>query len=265
MKLHRETGLYDGPGGRQRFLLLRPEEPSGPRPGVLWIHGGGYMTGFAGMVYGTCGGLLARKYGAVVLAPEYRLAWKAPYPAALEDCYAALLYMNAHREELGIDRIVVGGESAGGGLAAALCLYARDLGAVEVCCQLPLYPMLDCFDTPSSRDNHGHGWDTKRNHWGWRNYLGLYSGAGHVPAYASAARAEDLHGLPPCFTFVLDGEPFYDETISYVKRLQAAGVRADAAVYHGNLHGFDALFWTEKSKAAREQLCVFWEEVVEGK
>jgi len=263
MRLNEEKRFYEGPGGRQRLLVLRPEAREGKRPGVLWIHGGGYMTGFPGMVWGTCGSLLARRYGAVVLAPEYRLAWKAPYPAALEDCYAALLYLNAHREELGVDRIVVGGESAGGGLAAALCLYARDLGEVPVCCQLPLYPMLDCEDTPSSRDNHGHGWDTRRNHWGWRNYLGPYYGAGHVPAYASPARADDLRGLPPCFTFVLDGEPFFDETLTYVKRLQAAGVRADAAVLHGNLHGFDALFWTEKSKSAREMLCEFWEEVVE--
>ena len=95
-----------------------PKEADGPVPGILWIHGGGYITGGNYMVLVSCGKMLAERYGAVVVSPEYRLAGEAPYPAALEDCYAALVWMYEHADELGIDRtrIVVGGESAGGDL-----------------------------------------------------------------------------------------------------------------------------------------------------
>ena len=217
------------------------------------------MMGMAGMVYGTCGRMLAKKYGAVVVSPGYRLAEIAPYPAALEDCYAALKYMKEHAQELGINRIVVGGESAGGGLAAAVCLYARDKGEVKVSFQIPLYPMLDCEDTDSSRDNHGIGWDTKRNHWGWSHYLGPLYGTDRVPPYASPARETDYRGLPPCYTFICDGEPFYDETKTYVRHLQEAGIKAQVDIFHGKIHGFDWLFWTQNAKTARRKLCEAYE------
>ena len=149
------------------------------------------MLGMADMVHASCGKLLAKRYGAVVVSPAYRLAGEAPFPAALEDCYAALLYFYLHADELGIrrDAIVVGGESAGGGLAVATCLLARDMGEVPVAFQIPLYPMLDSNDTPSSRDNHGKVWNTRRNHWGWRHYLAELHGVDRVPAYASPARS----------------------------------------------------------------------------
>ena len=160
-------------------------------------------------------------------------------------------------EELGIDRsrIIVGGESAGGGLAAAVCLYARDHSSISIAMQLPLYPMIDCEDTASSRDNHGRVWNTRRNHWGWKHYLGGLYGSGRVPAYASAARADDLHGLPPCYTFVSDGEPFYQETLTYVRHLKEAGIDAEADVYPGNVHAFDLLRpWRKSSHEARKKL-----------
>lgn len=200
---------------------------------------------------------LAQRFGAVVLSPAYRLAWQAKYPAALEDCYAALTYMSDHAAELGIDpaRIVVGGESAGGGLAAAVCLAARDRGKVKVALQLPLCPMLDCRDTDSSRDNHGHVWNTRRNHGGWRAYLGALYGTDRVPKYAAAALETDYGGLPPCYTFVSDGEPFRDETLAYVRRLQAAGVPASVDVYPGKTHAFDMLLpWKRESRQARARL-----------
>ena len=259
MRLKTQIRRIEGPGGRLKLRILRPKEQAGKLPGILWIHGGGYMTGMSSMVYGSCGAMLARKYGAVVISPAYRLAWQAPYPAAMEDCYAALLYLHAHREELGVDRIIVGGESAGGGLAAAVCICARDRGEVPVDLQIPLYPMLDCEDTPSSRDNHGHGWDTRRNHWGWRHYLGALYRRDDVPPYASASRETDYRGLPPCYTFVCDGEPFYDETLAFVRELNAAGVSAKADVYRGNIHGFDALFWTKQAREARRKLCEHYE------
>ena len=242
----------NSPGGKMKLIILR----YGKGPGILWIHGGGYAMGMASMVYYSMGRMLAKRYGGVVISPEYRLAKKAPYPAALEDCYAALKYMYDYADELGIDRrrIIVGGESAGGGLAAAVCMYARDRGEVPVSFQIPLYPMLDCEDTDSSRDNHAHGWNTKRNHWGWSLYLrGLY-GTDHGPAYASPARATDYCGLPPCYTYVEDGEPFYDETMSYVRKLREAGVEAKVDVFHGNTHGFDFMFWTKNAKEAKKKL-----------
>ena len=255
MRLKTQIRRIEGPGGRLKLRILRPKEQAGKLPGILWIHGGGYMTGMSSMVYGSCGAMLARKYGAVVISPAYRLAWQAPYPAALEDCYAALLYLHSHRDELGVDRIIVGGESAGGGLAAAVCICARDRGEVPVDLQIPLYPMLDCEDTPSSRDNHGHGWDTRRNHWGWRHYLGDRYGTDSVSKYASPALETDYTRLPPCYTFVASGEPFYAETLAYVEHLRAAGVDADVDVFRGNTHAFDMLFpRREESKAARQRL-----------
>ena len=121
------------------------------------------MTGMAEMIYMSRALPLVKKYGAVVVTPQYRLAGKypnpfapngAPYPAALKDCYAALKYLKDHARELGINssQIMVGGESAGGGLTAALCMYARDKGEVQIAFQMPLYPMLDDRDTPSSRE-----------------------------------------------------------------------------------------------------------------
>ncbi len=248
-----------------KLRILRPREQNGPLPGILWIHGGGYMTGMSAMVYGSCGRMLAKHFGAVVVSPAYRLAWKSPYPAALEDCYCALLYMHKHAGALGIDRLIVGGESAGGGLAACVCLYARDRGEVRIDAQIPLYPMLDCEDTPSSRDNHGWGWDTRRNHWGWRHYLGMAYGTDQVSKYASAARETDYRDLPPCYTFVCDGEPFYDETLAYVRAMREAGVPAAADVYHGKIHGFDAMFWTKQARTARQKLCDWYEKTMQEK
>lgn len=264
MKLRTELRYIDTPAGKMKLILLRPEKSEAPVPGILWIHGGGYMTGMASMVHFSEGRMLAQKYGAVVVSPAYRLAWRAPYPAALEDCYAALRYLHEHADELSVrrDKLVVGGESAGGGLAAAVCLYARDRGEVDVAFQIPLYPMLDCEDTPSSRDNHGYGWDTRRNHWGWSHYLGSLYHTSHVPPYASASRAEDYRGLPPGYTFVQDGEPFYDETLTYIRRLNESGAASRVDVFHGKLHGFDALFWTKKSRLARQRLCAAYEQAI---
>ncbi len=240
-------------------IVLRPDRAEGPVPGILWIHGGGYVLGMAGMVHMSCGKLLAARYGAVAVSPEYRLAGEAPYPAAFEDCCAALGYMWDRAEEMGIDRdrIVVGGESAGGGLAAAVCLWARDGGRIRVAMQLPLYPMIDCRDTDTSRDNHGRVWNTRRNHWGWRHYLGDMYGTEEVPPYASPALETDLRGLPPCYTFVCDGEPFYRETLDYVEHLRQAGVEAEADVYPGSVHAFDMLCPRGRTgREAREKLCL---------
>lgn len=227
-----------------KLLLLHPQAHRQSRektPGILWIHGGGYTTGMAAMVLVSRARWLAAKYGAVVVSPEYRLAGRAPYPAALNDCYAALRYMKEHAAELGFsDRLImVGGESAGGGLAAALCMLARDRGEIRIVYQMPLYPMLDHRDTASSRNNHGITWDTRRNHAAWKKYLrGL---SGDIPPYASPARQTDYSGLPPAYTFIGSREAFYCETLQYIDHLRQAGVPAGADVYPTGFHAFDML------------------------
>lgn len=143
------------------------------------------------------------------LFPGYRMAFETPYPAALDDCYDALLYLKNHADELGIrtDQIMVGGESAGGGLCVAVCMKARDTGDVKIAFQMPLYPMLDDRDTETSRDNHGKVWNTRKNHFAWKMYL-RNTDKTKVPIYAAPARCTDFSGLPPAYTFVGDGEPF---------------------------------------------------------
>lgn len=202
---------------------------------------------------------LVKKYGAVVVSPGYRLAFQSPYPAAVEDCYQALLYLWDHAQKLGIDRhqVMVGGESAGGGLCAALCMMARDRKTVKIAYQMPLYPMLDNFDTESSRDNHGRIWNTRRNHFGWMFYL-RGDAKKNVSPYASPARQTDYTGLPPAYTFVGDGEPFYQETLDYIENLKKCGIPAKVDVYHTDMHAFDMM--EPESELAKQAAARFEQE-----
>lgn len=223
-------------------LLLLPRTAPVEATGVLWLHGGGYAVGMKEMVHMSRAVGLVKRFGAVVLAPGYRLSLQSPYPAAMEDCYTALLYLKEHAAALGVrpDQLMVGGESAGGGLCAAVCIRARDTGDVSVAFQMPLYPMLDDRDTETSRDNHGRGWNTRRNHLAWRLYLRGTDRARLSP-YAAPARLTDFAGLPPAYSFIADGEPFYAETARYFDRLRAAGVPAELDIYHTNMHAFDMM------------------------
>ena len=243
---------------RIRIRMIRPAgEPPEKSPGVLWIHGGGYQSGSSRDVYVTRALSLTVKFGAVVVSPDYRLSRKHPYPAGLHDCYAALLYMKEHAEELGIrdDQIMVGGESAGGGMAAALCMLAKDIGSVNIAFQMPLYPMLDDRDTETSRDNHAPNWNTKRNHKAWKRYLRDAWGTDLVSPYAAPARREDVSGLPPCYTYVGAIEPFCRETVDYVERLKQAGIEAEADVYPDWFHAYDLIF--PMKKVSREAIGKF--------
>ena len=233
-----EKGSVDG----VPLLILRPKEQKEPGSAVLWIHGGGYILGMKEMVHMSRAVDLVKRFGAMVISPGYRLALSAPYPAAIEDCYKSLLYLKEHAAGLGArdDQIMVGGESAGGGLTAALCMMARDRGEVKIAFQMPLYPMLDDRDTPSSRDNHGRVWNTRRNHIGWNLYL-RGTDRDLLSPYASPAHQADYSGLPPAYTFVGKGEPFYCETLEYVRLLKEAGVPAKADVYDTDIHAFDML------------------------
>ena len=224
------------------ILILQPNQQTEKRAGVLWIHGGGYFLGMKEMVYMSRALELVRQFGVTVISPGYRLSLVKPYPAALQDCYSSLLYMKKHARRLGIrdDQIFVGGESAGGGLAVALCMLARDKGTVKIACQMPLYPMLDNYDTASSRNNHGRIWNTRRNHFGWRTYL-RGNAKKEVSPYAAPAREKDFTGLPPAYTFAGNGEPFLEETKTYIKNLQKAGIPAKMDIYDMDMHAFDML------------------------
>lgn len=206
--------------GGMSALLLSPLAAPKNAAGILWLHGGGYIAGMKEMVHASRAVDLVKKFGAVVLSPGYRLALKAPYPAAIDDCYAALLYLKAH--------------------AAAFGIRARDEGKVSVAFQMPLYPMLDDRDTESSRDNRGRVWNTRRNHFAWRLYLRGTDRAQLSP-YAAPARLTDFSHLPPAYSFVGDGEPFYAEAVRYFERLRAAGVPAELDVYHSDMHAFDMM------------------------
>jgi acetyl esterase/lipase len=238
-------------GSTMKLLIVRPEHQTEPAAGVLWLHGGGYLLGFPEMVFMSRAVDLVRECGAVVVSPAYRLSIQKPYPAALEDSNLALHYMKEHAKELGIreNQLMVGGESAGGGLAAALCLYARDRGEVNIAYQMPLYPMLDCEDTDSSRNNHAKVWNTRRNHGAWKLYLRTCKGK-PVPMYASPSRCADYHDLPPAYTYVGDAEPFYCETLTYIDKLREAGIPAKVDVYPGGYHAFDMM--EQDSPAAKQ-------------
>ena len=149
---------------------------------------------------------------------------------------------------------MVGGESAGGGLCAALCMLARDRGEVKIAYQMPLYPMLDNLDTDTSADNHGKIWNTRKNHFGWRTYL-RKNAKKIVSPYAAAARQKDYSNLPPAYTFVGDGEPFYRETLMYIENLKKAGIPAEVDVYHCDMHAFDML--KPQSKLAKKATGIF--------
>lgn len=248
----------DSDGTRLGLLVLRPTVNAQPRaktPGILWIHGGGYVTGMKEMIYMSRAVALVRKYGAVVVTPGYRLAGRSPFPAALDDCYAALCYLHDNADTLGINPnlLMVGGESAGGGLTAALCMYAHDRGDIRIAFQMPLYPMLDDRDTDSSRNNHRLPWNTFFNHRAWKKYLSAVDG--NPSAYAAPARQTDFSALPDCYTFVGNKEPFYCETLAYVDALRAAGVRAHVDVYPTGFHAFDML--TPFRKISRQAIAQF--------
>jgi acetyl esterase/lipase len=217
--------------------LHRPSAPADAAPGVLWIHGGGYVSGMAAMD-DRLARETAERTGALVASVEYRLAPEHPYPAALDDCYAALQWLTT-REDVDQRRIVVVGISAGGGLAAALSLRWRDAGLVDLAGQVLVYPMLDDRTVQRSKATSARGWPPEDNAFGWRSYLGREPGDEGVSAYAAPARCEDLSGLPPTWIGVGTADLFHDEAVDYATRLRDAGVPTQLEVVAGGFHGFD--------------------------
>jgi acetyl esterase/lipase len=234
-----EDTIAPGPDGAPD-VPVRVYTPTGhtaPLPGLLYVHGGGFALGSVDTAHRDAA-QIAAEVGAVVVSVEYRRAPEDPFPAALDDCYAALLWTANKASELGIDpdRLGAGGDSAGGGLTAALTLLARDRGGPRLCFQYLEIPELDDrLDTPSARAFVDTPiWHRANAELSWRYYLGE---GGEVSPYAAPARAEDLSGLPPAFVSVCEFDPLRDEGIEYARRLLAAGVSTELHLYRGTFHG----------------------------
>jgi len=241
----RHVRRVPGPRGAPEggLVIYAPSEARGARPCVLYIHGGGYVAGHAGELEPVHRSL-ALTADCVIVSVEYRLAPETRFPGAIEDCYAALKWILANDELLNIDaaRVGVMGESAGGGLAAALALLCRDRGEHRLAFQQLIYPMLD-DRTGARADPHPFAgefvWTADNNAFGWASLLGVAPGSPEVSCYAAAARAHDLTGLPPAFISTGALDLFVDEDIEYAQRLVRAGVPVELHVYAGAYHGFD--------------------------
>jgi acetyl esterase/lipase len=219
----------------------RPSSANGVSGALLWIHGGGYVIGAAAQDDAICRHF-ADSLGIVVAAVDYRLAPASRFPVPLHDCHDALVWLG-EQPDVDSSRIAIGGASAGGGLAAALALLARDRGEVTPAFQLLTYPMLDDRTAVRSDvDEHGFRlWNNKSNRFGWQAYLGTAPGSGAVPGLAAPARYEDLTGLAPVWIGVGSLDLFHDEDVAYAARLEAAGVPCQLDVVPGVYHGFDAV------------------------
>ncbi len=219
-------------GSGVRVRLHRPVGVSQPGPALLWMHGGGYVMGTAKQDDQLCR-RFARALGATVAAVDYRLAPEHPYPAPLEDCYAALSWLAA-LPAVDPARVAIGGASAGAGLAAALALLARDRGETKPALQLLAYPMLDDRSGSTPANPNYRLWGPKSNRFGWAAYLGNAD-----PNVAVPARHQELSGLPPAWIGVGTHDLFHDENLAYANRLTAAGVPCQVEVVPGAFHGFD--------------------------
>ncbi|HWI42355.1 MAG TPA: alpha/beta hydrolase [Nocardioides sp.] len=230
------------------LVVVRPTAPlpaDGLRPAISWTHGGGYLAGHA-IAEVPFLARLAAEHGMVGVSVDYRLAPEHPHPAPVEDGYAGLTWLHEHAGELGVDaaRIAVGGESAGGGLAAAVSTLARDRGGPAIARQLLVYPMLDDRTAAAEDSSHEIGvgewlWSPASNRFAWRSLLGgVDPGSAEVSPYASPARAGDLRGLPATFLDVGDLDLFAVECLGYAQRLVRAGVPTDLHLVAGAVHGY---------------------------
>ncbi len=237
-----EEFVIAGPGSSLPVRLYRPR---GPIAGVvLFAHGGGFVHCGLDSHDAICC-RLARKSDCVVAAPDYRLAPEHPFPAATEDVYAALRWVAANAERLGSRRVAVAGDSAGGNLAAAATLMARDRGGPEVAFQLLYYPpTCGITDVPSRASNaEGYFLTTEAMHWYLRQYMDDTS---HAHPYFAVADAE-LAGLPPAAIFTAEFDPLRDEGAVYAERLRAAGIAVSYRCLPGTIHGFLSFYAMQPS------------------
>lgn len=246
-----------GPKGAPEIELFiyRPLAASGPRPCIFHVHGGGYVGGSAASME-PIHRPMAGRLDCVIVSVEYRLAPETVAPGSVEDCYAGLAWLFANAGELGVDakRVGVMGESAGGGMAAALALLARDRGEYGLSFQHLIYPMLDDRTCVSAEPHPYAGefiWTPHNNHFGWASLLGVEPGSDGVSPYAAPARAESLAGLPKTFISTGALDLFLEEDIEYARRLLRDGVAVEFHIYPGGFHAFDMAPGVPVSEQAR--------------
>ena len=226
-----------------RVIVYKPGNYEAPIPALVSIHGGGYVVGKAEL-NGPGNVRTVAEVGCMVVSVDYRLSPETRAPGAVEDCYSALKWLHENADRLGVDRkrIAIGGESAGGGLAAALALFARDRGEFDICFQVLIYPMLDDRTVTGRYDNPHTGeflWTNESNAFGWASLLGAEPGADGVSPYAAPARADDLSNLPPAYISTGSLDLFLEENIDYATRMLRAGVNVELHVYPGAYHGYE--------------------------
>ncbi len=228
-----------GPAGEIPIRIYRPGS-QGVHPLIMLYHGGGWVIGDLESEDATCRGLCNR-VSAVVVSVDYRLAPETAYPGAVDDCYAATVWVVEHADELGIDasRIATSGTSAGGNLSGAVAMMARDRGGPAIAHQVLFCPVIDAdFDRPSYIANaNDYGLTRDGMIWFWELYTG--SGDDRNESYASLIRATDLSGLPDATVIAAEYDPLVDEAVAYGEALQAAGVQTKCTVYEGMTHGFN--------------------------
>jgi acetyl esterase len=233
-----EDRTIPGPAGDIPVRVYTPAG-DGPKPVILYFHGGGWVIGDLDVCDNPVR-RIANKTGAVVVSVDYRLAPEHFYPAAFDDSYAATVWVAEHAAELGGDpeRIATCGDSAGGNLAAAIAIAARDRQGPRLAAQLLLYPVTDFNFTTGSYEENGEGYLLTRGsmQWFWAHYLGPQE-LGKDP-FACPARADNLVGLPPAFVATAEFDPLRDEGEAYAANLRTAGVEVTAKRYDGMVHGF---------------------------
>jgi acetyl esterase len=231
----------EGGSIRGRFFLPMGHDPVNPLPVLVWFHGGGWVVGDLTTSDATAAEL-ANASGCAVVNVDYRLAPEHPFPTPLEDCYAAVQWVVDHAGDLGVDqrRLAVGGDSAGGNLAAAVCLLARELGGPEIRFQLLLYPAMDGRRSyPSYRENgDGYFLTASTMDWFWASYLG---DTDPETPLASPLYAPDVGCLPSALVITAEYDPLRDEGEAYAARLSQSGVIAEVSRYEGQIHAFVGL------------------------
>jgi acetyl esterase len=260
-----EDRTIPGPAGEIPIRVYTPAG-EGPKPVIVYFHGGGWVIGELDTVDNPLR-RIANRTGAVVVSVDYRLAPEHVYPAAFDDSYAATAWVAEHAAELGGDpeRIAVGGDSAGGNLAAAVAIAARDRQGPRLAAQLLIYPVTDFDFTTESYEQNGEGYLLTKGsmQWFWAHYLGAQD-LGKDP-YACPARADDLAGLPPAFVATAEFDPLRDEGEAYAANLRIAGVDVTAKRYDGMLHGFAwTLGATPSGAALIDDLAAAFSHVLEG-
>jgi len=248
-----EDRLIPGPGGQIPVRFYTPQGRA-PFPVLVFFHGGGFVIGSIELYEEFCRAL-TNGAGCIVISVGYRLAPEHKFPAAVEDCYAATKWVAVNAKAIGGDsmRIAVGGDSAGGNLAAVVALMVRDKGTVPLVFQLLMYPATNLAHDTLSAQQNANGYFLTRDDMFWFRSLYLSNDADRNNPYASPLQAQDLHGLPPALVITAEYDPLRDEGEAYAARLREAGVTTACTRYDGMIHGFLSLPF-DQGKKGRQQV-----------